>query len=65
MDTYDLLWMETDPADYNWEAYYRRDYPEGYWERILAVDSALPGYYQEIGDDLRRRERMAQACYEC
>ena len=65
MDPANISWLEADTDDSYWEAYYRRTYSEGYWERVLAVDLALPGYYEEVGDDLRRRERMAEAMYEC
>jgi hypothetical protein len=65
MDPANISWLEADTDDSYWEAYYRRTYSEGYWERVLAIDLALPGYYEEVGDDLGRRERMAEAMYEC
>ena len=65
MDPANISWLDSHPDDSYWEAHYRRTYSEGYWERILAVDLALPGYYEEVGDDLRRRERLAEAMYEC
>ena len=65
MDPANISWLDTNSTDSYWETYNRRTDTERYWERILAVDFALPRYYEEVGDDLRRRERMAEAMYEC
>jgi len=65
MDPANISWLETDTDDSYWEAYYRRADTERYWERVFLVDREMPRYYEEVGDDLRRRERMAEACYEC
>ena len=64
MDSKDLLWMETDPADSHWEAYYRRGDPDGDRDRHRKDVSEVSRYYEEIGDDLGRHERMAEAMYD-
>ena len=64
MDTYDLLWMETDPTDSHWEAYYRRAYTERDLIRdFYEVPEMLDGN-ENAWDALRRRERLAEAIYE-
>ena len=65
MDTPDAFWLDTDPDDNYWEAYYRRDYSEGDKHSILEAMSETFGSDEEAWNDLRRRERMAQAMYEC
>ena len=65
MDTPDTFWLETNPDDSYWEAYYRRDYTEQDKESILEAMSKTFRSDKEAWDDLRRRERMAQAIYDC
>ena len=68
MDTFDILWLDSDPEDEYWEASYRRDYSDGdcaRWDTDSSGLREVSGYYQEIGDDLARHERMAQAIYDC
>jgi hypothetical protein len=65
MDSKDLLWLETDPKDSHWEGYYRRTDTER--DRIrdfYDVPEMLDGS-ENAWPSLRRRERMAEACYEC
>jgi len=64
MDSYDLLWMETHPADCNWEAYYRRTDLERDWIRNFYDVSEMFDGNENAWDALRRRERVAEACYE-
>ena len=42
----------------------RNDFEEPWYWSIDAVLEDI-GDYEESGDDIRRRERMAEACYEC
>jgi hypothetical protein len=46
------------------EGSYRRDRIKRYWVGDNPVVSEMSRYYQEIGDDLGRRERMAEAMYD-
>jgi hypothetical protein len=64
MDSYDLLWMETHPADSHWEAYYRRADLERDWIRNFYDVSEMFDGNENAWDALRRRERVAEACYE-
>ena len=47
------------------QAGHRRNDPEEpwYWTRIGNVEGL--GDWQDAGDDIRRRQRMAEAMYEC
>ena len=68
MDPTNISWLETNPTDSYWEADYRRDCTEGScarWAADCFAVSEMSRYYEEIGDDLRRHQRMAQAMYEC
>ena len=60
--------MEADTTDSYWEADYRRDCTEGdsciRWAEDCFGPHEMSRYYQEIGDDIRRRQRMAQVSYE-
>ena len=66
MDTDELrrLRSEWDYYDF-WENEDRRDDFEEPW--YWTSDAVLPdpGDYEESGDDIARRERMAEAMYEC
>jgi hypothetical protein len=48
-----------------WENEDRRDDFEEPWNWAFPTVLQDPGDYEESGDDIRRRERMAEACYEC
>ena len=69
MDSDDILWLDSDPTDPDWQTNHRRDSVEGdsclRWLLASIRLSEMSGYYEEIGDDIRRRERMAEAMYEC
>ena len=52
---------KTDTDDSDREARRGRDCIKGYWVGDSPVVSSMSRYYQEIGDDLGRRERMAEA----
>ena len=55
---------ETDPADSNWEAYYRRDYFEGDWIRSFYDVTEMFDGNENAWTSLSRHERLAEACYE-
>lgn len=64
MDSPRALRLEPDELDRYWQGYRGRDCLERpaytYSERFLD----LIGYYEEVGDDLGRHERMAEAMYD-
>ena len=64
MDTEDTRNLETNPNDSDRQARSGRDCIIGYWVGDSPVVSSMSRYYQEIGDDLGRRERMAEAIYD-
>ena len=64
MDTEDPRGLDTDSANSHRQASRRRDSIERYWIGDSPVVSEMSRYYQEIGDDLGRRERMAEAIYD-
>jgi hypothetical protein len=55
---------ESDYYDF-WENEDRRDDFEEPWNWAFPTVLSDPGDYEESGDDIRRRERMAEAMYEC
>ena len=51
--------------DFDWERFHRRNDPSSPWyDPSLDIPEDL-GTNQDTGDDERRRERMAEAMYEC
>jgi hypothetical protein len=42
----------------------RRDYIEGHWDGYCSGFSSMPGTEEGYRDDVRRRERMAEAMYD-
>jgi hypothetical protein len=56
--------METQVFDRYWEAYYRRTSSEGYRHSGCFAVPADFDDNEDAGNDIRRRERVAQACYE-
>ena len=65
MNTPDTFWLDTDPDDNYWEAYYKRDYSERDKLSLLEAMSKTFRSDEEAWDDLRRRERLSQIMYEC
>ena len=64
MGTTNILWMDSEELDCDWETYHRRSCPDG---------NSISDFYEvrEMFDGnenawapLRRRERMAEAMYE-
>ena len=64
MDTEDPRELDTKPTDSHRQARRRRACIARYWVGDKPLVSEMSRYYQEIGDDLGRRERMAEAIYD-
>ena len=64
MDTTDPRKLEANTKNSHRQAGRRRDSIERYWVGDSPLVSEMSRYYQEIGDDLGRRERMAEAIYD-
>ena len=64
MDTEDPRELDTNTTNCHRQASRRRDSIERYWVGDEPLVSEMSRYYQEIGDDLGRRERMAEAIYD-
>ena len=64
MDTPDVFWLDTDPDDSYWEAYYRRDHTDRDEQSVLEAMCEAAGSNKEAWDAFRRDQRMAQAMYE-
>ena len=65
MDSTDPLQLDPEATDSDWEAYYRRNHPDRDWYRNFDVVPAWADDNEIAWDDIRRRERMAQAIYDC
>ena len=65
MDPANISWLESNGDESYWEAHHRRSDSQGYWDTDCIGFSEVSRYYKEIGDDLGRHERMAEAMYEC
>ena len=65
MDFTDTLWMGTGEADCDRQAYHRRDIFEREWLRGGEDVLISTRDDQETGDVIERRERLAEAMYEC
>ena len=65
MDLAKLRQLEADITDLIWEGDGgRNDFEEPWYWFIPGVPPGL-GVNEDTGDDVRRRERMAEAMYEC
>ena len=64
MDPSDTLWLDGEINDCLREGGYRRDRSKGYREPFCTDVLKGIGYNEDTGDDIRRRERMAEAMYE-
>ncbi len=64
MDITNTYLLVTYDRDTEWETSYRRDYFEGCWFRTSAFVLEDAGDLEDVGDALRREERLAEACYE-
>ena len=64
MDTKYIPWINADEFDSYREAYHRRADPERYWD---GASDTIPADFDDNEDawnDQRRRERLAETCYE-
>ena len=64
MDTDTTLWLEALINDLYGEASCKRDGIEGYWDGYCSPISDTTGSDEAVRDDIRRRQRMAEAMYE-
>jgi hypothetical protein len=64
MDLTDTLWLDAFLADEFREGSYRRDRLKRYWDGYSSSVSDTTNSDEAVRDDIRRRERMAEACYE-
>jgi hypothetical protein len=64
MDSYKSFECQTEQDHYDWETNYRRDYIDGDRYSLLQSMCEMFDDKEEAWDDVRRRERMEQACYE-
>ena len=65
MDPEDSLRLEAEADDCYWQSNDRRDHPDGDWYADSDDVRKVSRYYEEIGDDLRRHQRLAEVIYEC
>ena len=64
MDIDNSLWMDTLINKLEREARRRRDSLKGDWVGYSSELSPMLGTEESIRNDIRRRERMAEACYD-
>ena len=64
MDIDNSLWLETLINKLEQKARYRRACAEGDWVGYSDEISTMSGAEEAFRDSLRRRERMAEACYD-
>jgi hypothetical protein len=64
MDTDNTLWLEGVINDLHRKASHKRNSTKGYWDGYSSPISETTGSDQAVRNDIRRRERMAEACYD-
>ena len=64
MDTTNTLWLEAYINDIYGEASRRRDGIERTWDGYSSSILDTTGSDEKVRDDIRRRQRMAEAMYE-
>ena len=64
MVTSNTLWLDSVINDLNQQTRNRRNCSQGYWDGYSAPISKTLGFDEAVRDDIRRRERMAEAMYE-
>ena len=64
MDLTNTLWLDAQIADCLREGGYRRDRLKRYWNGYSSEFSETTGSDKAAWDDIRRRERMAEAMYD-
>jgi len=65
MDPANISWLESDPDDSYWEAYHRRGNSEGDWDGDFGHVPPDSDDQEDAWNDTRRRQRVAEAMYEC
>ena len=65
MDSDKQRWLDTFGYDRNWETDSGRNNPEASWNGISFDVPPDFDDNQDTWNDQRRRERLAEACYEC
>ena len=65
MDLDHFRWLESRGYDIHWETDGGRDGTEEPWYWLSPKVLEDLGTNEDTGVDVRRRERMAEACYEC
>jgi hypothetical protein len=63
MDSYESFECQTESDHYDWETNYRRDYIDGDKYSLLASMCEMFDSKEKAWNDIRRRERLEQACY--
>ncbi len=64
MDTDDSFQSQIEQDHHDWETNYRRDYIDGDRYSLLESMCEMFDDKEKAWDDIRRRERMEQACYD-
>ena len=64
MDSDDSFQSQIEQDHYDWETNYRRDYIDGDKYSLLQSMCEMFDDKEEAWNDIRRRERMEQACYD-
>ena len=64
MDSSATLWMETLINKLERETRSRRDRPKGNWDGYSDEAISLSGTKEAAWASIRRRERMAETCYD-
>jgi len=64
MDLTNTLWLDSVINNELREGGYRRDRIERYWDGYSSSVLDTTGSDEKAWDDIRRRERMAEACYD-
>jgi len=64
MDIDNSLWMDTLINKLERKARDRRDSLKGNWDGYFSTISPMSGTEESIRNDIRRRERMAEAMYD-
>ena len=64
MDLTNTLWLDAYINNLDGEGSNRRSSSEGYWDGYSAPISQTLGFDEAVRDDIRRRQRMAEAMYE-
>ena len=68
MDPANISWLESNSTDSYWETDNRRSYLERdclRWEPDSETLLAMSDDNEDVGNDIRRRERLAEVMYEC